>query len=279
MNHRWFALSAFLALGFGSCGRAGAAALVDSNFSGFQDGPLVGQGGWSQIGSDVGRPLTISGGALRIGSLPLSASITPYQSAVLPLPSPVSVGGAASEVDYGVLLSVTDVPAGPNETTRGFSLLTTSGSFANARVSIRQGTQPGTYQFGARHTGQSNVTTVFGGDLAIGEEVLLVGRLIMNPGSGNDVFQLFVDPPVSAEGVVDLSHPYATGTGGTDSGSVNAFSINQFTSTVSSQPGMDVFRIAVGTSAASVVPEPVAGMVSTTGVLALLTARARRRNA
>ena len=52
----------------GWIGAAQAAVLVDHNFSSFNTGDLVGQQGWTQIGSAASPNLTISGGVVNLNA-------------------------------------------------------------------------------------------------------------------------------------------------------------------------------------------------------------------
>lgn len=246
--------------------KASAEALLNATFGDYADGALVGQKSWTQLGTAAGRPLTITGGVLRIGALPISAFDAPYQSASLALSQIIRPLSVNRELLFSIDITVNEIPAGSNDNVRGFSLITESAGFSNAKVSIRQGTEPNTFQFGARTTGQANASTAYGANLSLGSGYVLYARHTFVPGPGNDFFELYVNPDLTADGQIEGSARYALAFGGTDPDGFRAFSVNQFTNSINSQPGMDVRQIQVYSIAPVYVPEPTVLFGLTSGI-------------
>lgn len=256
-------------------GTASASVQFQSDFSTFNNGDLVGQGGWSQLGASSTNPLQVGNGRVIVPGL--GTGNGDGQDAIRSF-GPVSAVDNTS-IYAALTLNVNTVLA-PNTSTSGSSYLLAlqSNGFANFRVSTRQGTTPGTFQIGIRPTGQSGNTFVFGGDLPLNTDLSLVLAWNFVAGAQNDVTAAYVNPTSLDEG--DNS-AYAVNTQANASGDATSFDgllISQFTSATSTtQTGATIGKVIVTDDfgeAVSYIPTP--GSAVLLGLGGLVASRRRR---
>lgn len=256
-------------------GQAFAGVAFQADFASYAPGNLVGQDSWAQSGASATNPIQVSGGRVMLPGLPTGSGdgqdARRSFSPVLSVPD--------TSVYAGMEITVTSVLA-PNSSVTGSSFLfalntSDAGAFANVRVVTRQGTAPGTFQFGIRPTGQSGNSFVFGGDLPLSTSLNLVIAWDFVDDIQNDVVMAWVNP---ASGIRASNAAYLVNGQSNVSGDAPGFggiTFSQFTNATTTQTGASIGRVIVATEFAEVqgyVPAPGAA-----GVLALAGLFAARR--
>jgi hypothetical protein len=258
-------------------GSAFATVAYQADFSSFAGGNLVGQDGWAQAGASALLPLQVSGGRMVLPGLPTGSGDN--QDARRTFTPITSMDGESLYV--GMTINVDTVLA-PNTSTSGSSFLfalntTDAGAFTNLRLVTRQGTAPGTFQFGIRSTGQSGNVFTFGGDLPLNVDLALVLAWDFFAGTVNDEIAAWVNPLANDRG---SNLPYVTGVQSNATGDAPGFGgiqFSQFTSSTISQTGATIGRAIVATTfeeTQSYVPTP--GAAALLGLGGLMAARRRR---
>ena len=256
-------------------GQAFAGVAFQADFASYAPGNLVGQDSWAQSGASATNPIQVSGGRVMLPGLPTGSGdgqdARRSFSPVLSVPD--------TSVYAGMEITVTSVLA-PNTSVTGSSFLfalntSDAGAFANVRVVTRQGTAPGTFQFGIRPTGQSGNSFVFGGNLPLSTSLNLVIAWDFVDDIQNDVVMAWVNP---ASGIRASNAAYLVNGQSNVSGDAPGFggiTFSQFTNATTTQTGASIGRVIVATEFAEVqgyVPAPGAA-----GVLALAGLFAARR--
>ncbi len=256
-------------------GQAFAGVAFQADFASYTPGNLVGQDSWAQSGASATNPIQVSGGRVMLPGLPTGSGdgqdARRFFTPVLSVPD--------TSVYAGMEITVTSVLA-PNTSVTGSSFLfalntSDAGAFANVRVVTRQGTAPGTFQFGIRPTGQSGNSFVFGGNLPLSTSLNLVIAWDFVDDIQNDVVMAWVNP---ASGIRASNAAYLVNGQSNVSGDAPGFggiTFSQFTNATTTQAGASIGRVIVATEFAEVqgyVPAPGAA-----GVLALAGLFAARR--
>ena len=138
-----------------------------------------------------------------------------------------------------------------NTTTTGdyfAGLLPSSSTTAlNARVSIRLGTTPNTYQLGLRATSSNATTTFAATDLAVGTTHLVIISNELVTGNANDPVNMWINPTLGgAQPAATVSQVTATAT---DNADIARFFVRQGTTTT---PNASIDGVIVGTAWADV---------------------------
>ncbi len=282
MLQRYFAIAALAALGVagGGAGAKGQALLSD-NYSTFNAGNLVGQNGYTQLGTAATSPILVSGGSVvrppvAAGSAGAADSQDAYKSFTTVAPP---TAGTTS-VYVGFSLRVNAAQANPSYF---FALSDTATGFANERITAKTGTGANTFNFGARVTGQAGYPFVYGGDLSLGQTYNLVAKANLVAGATNDTLQLFVNP--TAADLANNTNVYATSafTSGTaaDPTALGIAILSQFASATVGQNGVSFDQLVVSLNAPDVilapVPEPATVLAASSLAFAGVGALRRRR--
>ena len=254
--------SLLLALTVGWMGAAQAAVLVDHNFSSFNTGNLVGQQGWTQIGSAASPNLTISGGVVNLSASGQDAGVafTSANSGSLYLGFKMRVTSSTTGGDY-------------------FGSFNTSanGTTFTGRIFIKRGATTGKFVFGLQ-IGVTGATPVYGTtELDINTDYVIISNYNFVAGSANNTGVLYVNPVnLTTEG---SNTPYVntvtwSGTS-TESSALAAASIRQGGATTGAAG--TIARLLVSNDWASVaaLAAPASGpSIATTGTLNSFTATA-----
>ena len=212
-------------------GQAFAGVAFQADFASYTPGNLVGQDSWAQSGASATNPIQVSGGRVMLPGLPTGSGdgqdARRFFAPVLSVPD--------TSVYAGMEITVTSVLA-PNTSVTGSSFLfalntSDASAFANVRVVTRQGTAPGTFQFGIRPTGQSGNSFVFGGDLPLSTSLNLVIAWDFVDDIQNDVVMAWVNP---ASGIRASNAAYLVNGQSNVSGDAPGFggiTFSQFTTT------------------------------------------------
>ena len=163
----------------GWIGAAQAAVLVDHNFSSFNTGDLVGQQGWTQIGSAASPNLTISGGVVNLNASGQDAGVafTSANSGSLYLGFKMRVTSSTTGGDY-------------------FGSFNTSanGTTYTGRIFIKRGATTSKFVFGLQ-IGATGATPVYGTtELDINTDYVIISKYNFVAGSANDTGVLYVNP-------------------------------------------------------------------------------------
>jgi hypothetical protein len=257
-------------------GNALAGIAFQADFATYASGNLVGQDSWAQLGTSTTNPIQVAGGRVVLTGRPTGSGdgqdARRSFSPVLSVPD--------TSVYAGMTITVDTVFA-PNSSTSGssylFAMLTSdAGAFANVRVVTRQGTAPGTFQFGIRPTGQSGNSFVFGGDLPLNTALNLIIGWDFIGDIQNDVVTAWINPASSnrAANATYLVNGQSNVSG--DAPGFGGIAFSQFTSATVTQTGATIGRAMVATEFAEVqgfIPAPgAAGVMALAGLFA-----ARRR--
>ena len=254
--------SLLLVLTAGWIGAAQAAVLVDHNFSSFNTGDLVGQQGWTQIGSAASPNLTISGGVVNLSASGQDAGVgfTSVNSGSLYLGFKMRVTSSTTGGDY-------------------FGSFNTSanGTTYTGRIFIKRGATTSKFVFGLQ-IGVTGATPVYGTtELDINTDYVIISKYNFVAGSANDTGVLYVNPVnLTTEG---SNTPYVntvtwSGTS-TESSALAAASIRQGGATTGAAG--TIARLLVSNDWASVaaLAAPASGpSIATTGTLNSFSATA-----
>jgi hypothetical protein len=210
--------------------------LATADFAGYTAGDLVGQNGWTQVGTTATVPLTVSNGAVTIPG----GSIVNNQDAFLPFSETVVApadGGTLTQVVVEATFVVNSTGASPS-----YFLAVRGGTFDNARIAARANAAGG-YNLGIRVTGQSGFPFVYGTTtFAFGQTVTIRAVLSMVPdGTQNDIAELFTSTQ-GAPFVLEATSVYTTGSG-TDPLDYNALVISQFGSATVNESGVSIRKV------------------------------------
>lgn len=244
---------------------ASASVLVSADFSGYADGALVGQNGWSQYNTSSTAPIMVSGGRVMWAGNGNTAANN--QDAVLSFASQITQPLEGETVlHFDMMLSVASAGAAPSY----FAALNqntgtaTAGNFQNVRMVAQA--NGGGFSFGTRLNGQGGYPFAYGADvLNFGQMYALRAEIHLVAGNANDYINLYV-----GDSFANLAlHATAGYTAGTVADiSVGGMLLSQFASATAFESGVSISSMSV-----SVVPAP--GAIALIG-LAGLVARRRR---
>lgn len=183
MRVRSFAFAAAAAAGMVAAS-ANAAVVLSDNFDAYDVGNLVGQGGWTQLGSSTANPLQVTAAK--------NVPMTTGQDAQKAFDSTVThTDGRALVLDFDLSATTGD----PDEAGDFFISVNPSlgSTDYSGRVYARAGTTAGTYQLAM--TGPSIVAAdrVYGTDLNFNTSYHVTGTWNFVPGETNDTLTLEVD--------------------------------------------------------------------------------------
>jgi hypothetical protein len=262
-----FALTALL-----GAASAQAAPLFADDFSTFAPGNLVGQAGWTQLGSVSALPLQVANGRVQVPG----GQTANNQDAIK------TVTAVNSGTFYaGVTAAITAAPDSTVNNGNGSSYLIalrdTTGNFDNGRLVARQ-VDATSYVLGIRTTGQASTSFVFGTTpLPYGVDQQIVLEWTFVDGTTNDVLNLIVNPTSTDRSAQTV---YATSTNlGTDPTVLGGLVIAQFVNSTTPNPAGSLGRAGIADNFADayavVVPEPASlSLVAAAGLLALRRRRA-----
>lgn len=260
-----------------SCAAARATTFINDDFSKFADGNLVGQNGYTQLGTISTLPLQVSGGKVIYPGGQNADNQDAYKNLGTVIAPPAS---GTTSVFYGLSLNVSaaSTAASPSYFAALYTGADASG-FANERLTVKD--NAGTYVLGARVTGQGGSPYGFGTTgLNYGTTYNVVVEADL-AASGADTVEIYVNPKHSDP---TLETPYMSTTIGTGTPPTGAgsFVISQFGSATTANPNAlqigsatvaDTFAEAAAISA----PEPTAAGLLAFALTGLLARRGRVR--
>lgn len=259
--------------------------LLYESFSTYNNGDLVGQNDWTQLGTNATAPLQMTNGQLVFPAIPTGGGVTvDNQDAYKTFTTVPSPGAGSTSVFVGMDITVSASNLNPSYF---FAMTDTPTGFANFRVTARDNsaTQADTFQFGGRVTGQGGYPFAYGAPLNYNQLFRLIIQAEMNEGTQNDRILLYINP---TDDILGNQTPYAIGeytTGtGTDATALGLAIFSQFASNTVGQSGLLIDNITVADNFAAVaVPEPTAyALIAITSLGAggwHLVRRYRQRNA
>ena len=209
--------------------------LAVADFAGYTPGDLVGQNGWTQVGTTATAPLSVSDGAVTIPG----GSIVNNQDAFLAFSQTVmapAADGQLAQVVVEATFVVNSTGASPS-----YFLAVRGGTFDNARFAARANAAGG-YNLGVRVTGQSGYPFVYGTtNFSLGQTVSIRAVLSLVPGAQNDIIQLYTSTQ-GAPFVLEATSAYTTGSA-TDPSDYNALVISQFGSATVNESGVSIRKV------------------------------------
>ena len=240
-----------------------ATVIFSDNFNGYNNGNLVGQGGWLQTGTSAVTPLQVNAGVLSVGSSGQDA-YSAFGSAVS-----TTAGGS---LFVGLDLDVTAAQAtGDYFLHFGSTVGGTSGFYDKVWVK----SSGSGFVLGSQ---DNNGTVTYGSTvLSLGTSYRLVTEEDFVSGPLNDTFEFYVNPTDLTTAANNTAYLSATWSGTTAEASSYA-EINIRQGTASAAPTETVDNLIVGTdfsdvSGVSAVPEPstlaMAGLGGVAGFFAL----------
>lgn len=242
------------------CGAAEAAVYYSTNFAtGYTSGNLVGQNGWTQMGTTTTNPVQVAGGFAVVGTSgqDVYSALTTSASAVsgtsFYLSATIRVTGAQAAGDY--FLHVGN-PAGNTSNFYGRVHAKSSGTG---------------FVLGVSPSGQA---AAYGSAvLSFNQSYNVILALDFVAGTLNDVVSVFVNPASSDRSALTA---YATSSAwGTTAEPASIASVNLRQGSSANAPSVSVSSLIAGDSLASVgVPAP--GAVALLGVAGLVSTRRRR---
>lgn len=267
MRRRSAILSLAIVAAVSAIPSAQAAIYFADNFATFADGNLVGQGGYTQVGTISTLPLQVSNGRVLIPG----GQTANNQDAVRLIDPVAPVAG--NSVYVGALLTITSAPTSADGSS--YFLAIRSNTFDNGRIVARQSsTDSSKFSLGIRATGQTGNTFVFGSELDYGTDYVVIMAIDFVNGTSNDVFSLYVNPvsTIRANNTVYASVVNAA----TDMDDYRGVTISQFASTTLTTAGASIGALAMTNDfgdAVQAVPEPATMAVLGLGALALMRRR------
>lgn len=272
------ALAAALLVGLAT-DRASATIYMMEDFSGYSNGDLVGQNGWTQL-DNATNPIQVSSGSVVLPALGGNNQDAYHNNSAGSILAP-AVG--TTSVYYGMKMSVQSAPTVDfSTTTPSYFSATYTGDnasgFANERIY--------TSASGAGFVFSAKVTGQFAAPYATGSTVLsyntdynVIVRADMVAGPGNDTVSIYINP-TNAD--VNLEVPYVTAVvgGGTDPSGIGSFVLSQFGNATVLESAVTINSVVMADTfgEAAMIPEPssflLAGMA---GAIGLGYARLRRR--
>lgn len=247
-----------------------------TDFQTYATGNLVGQNGWQQVPGSGILPIQVNAGKLVV--VPALGTNSGDGEDAFHAFTPISAS-AGTSVFVGATINVnrTDALNSSNTGTSYVLALNTTDPFANLRVVTRQGTAPGTFQFGIRPTGQSGNNFAWGANLSLNTTYNLVLAWNFVSGAQNDTIRAWINPvgsnPASNPAYASNTQNNATG----DAAGFGSIVISQFTSGSIPQTGATFGRLIVANNFGEVtgfVPTPATAALMALGGLA--AARRRR---
>jgi hypothetical protein len=209
--------------------------LATADFSTYTPGDLVGQNGWTQVGSVATLPLTVSDGAVVIPG----GAIVNNQDAFLAFSQTVAAPTADGQLAQ-VVIEATFVVNSTGENPSYF-LAVRGGTFDNARIAAKANAAGG-YNLAVRVTGQSGYPFVYGTTtFSLGQTVSIRAVLSLVPGTQNDIIELYTSTQ-GAPFVLEATSVYTTGSG-TDPGDYNALVISQFGNATVNESGVSIRKV------------------------------------
>lgn len=246
-----------------------AANLFEADFATYADGNLVGQNGWSQVGTNADNPIQVANGSAVLGGF-TGTSQDARVAAVVPI-------SAGQTFYYGLTLQA----LGPGNNGAGFFSSyffgVEMGGFANGRLALLN-IDGDTYQFSLRVNGQSsNPFNVADPVFTFGstQQTVLMSWTFADPdGINTDTLRLWINPTsVSANPDLVLTNLGTVVSSGMDSLTFSQFGFSS---------AVEINRVAVGMEIesvfdyVSVIPEPRA-FALLGGLVALAIAACQRR--
>lgn len=246
---------------------AHAAIYFADNFAAFADGNLVGQGGYTQVGSISSGPIQVSNGRVLI---PGGQTVNNQDAVRLVDPvTPI----AGNSVYVGALVNVASAPTTENGSS--YFLAIRSNTFDNGRIVARQSsTDTPKFSLGIRATGQAGNTFVFGSELDYGVDYIVIMAIDFVDGASNDVFSLYVNPVSTVR--ADNSAYASVVNAVSDMDEYRGVTISQFGSSTLTTADVSLGALAMTNDfgeAVQAVPEPATLAVLGIGALAMLRRR------
>jgi hypothetical protein len=253
---------------------AHAGVLLNEDFSTFTAGDLVGQNGWTQLGTSATLPLQVNSGAVVItGAQTPPDNQDAIKNFTAPFAAPAS--GSAS-LFVGAQLSLSSAPTANSS----YFLAVYDGvSFANIRVAAKDNGGTG-FLLGARVTGQGGYPFVFGSvGLAYDTPHAIFVQAELVAGAQNDIVKVYVNPTSAdlASQTPYLTETYASGTVN-DPAQLTGLIISQFANATTTTVGANISKVASADNFADAfyaIPEP--SSLALVAIGAVLFAVRRRR--
>jgi trimeric autotransporter adhesin len=236
-----------------------AASLLNDSFNSYTDGNLVGQGGWTQVGSSTALPMQVNSGVVSMAQGSAQDADSDFSSSVtsgsIYYSLTINYSAKNGTADYGV--AITD---GGSSSFGGRLYAKSSGSGYVLAIA-----------------GSSTAPTVFGAELSFNTSYSIVVRYDIVAGATNDTASMYVTAGSfnANEASNSVYNSFTTWTGGSEVSSFTALLLRQGTNT----GAFTVDNIKIGTLFSDVVaavPEPSA-FAAFAGVIALAGVVMQRR--
>jgi hypothetical protein len=241
-----------------------ATVIFSDNFNGYNNGALVGQGGWLQTSTSTVNPLQVNSGVLSVGNTGQDA-YSAFGSAVS-----TTAGGSmfiGLDLDVTAAASTGDYFLHVGSTVGG-----TSGFYDKIWVK----SSGSGFVLGSQ---DNNGTVTYGTTvLSLGTDYRLVTEEDFVTGAANDTFAFYVDPTDTSVAANNTAYLTATWSGTTaEASSYAEINIRQGTATAAATETVDNLVVGTAFSDVSAVPEPSTMAMAALGGVAWLVALRRRK--
>jgi hypothetical protein len=248
----------------GAASVAQASVLVNSQFSTFGNGNLVGQGGWVQQGASNINPLQVASGVVRVPG----GQINDAQDAINTFSAPLAANDSLYLASRLTVNSTQTIGTSPSYIL-GLRESSASG-FVNVRVAFRAGTVANTYQIGVRITGQSANPFQYSGNLPLGTSIdLVVAYDAIGGGTSNDQIFAYLNP-VSSDRDFNSFFASQSNAANSDPAGFNGVIISQFGTSTNSTADVSIGNVVIASTfeeAYASVPSPASLALFGLGVL------------